>query len=300
MYFDTVNPPVAKVATGQSAGSYGPTSLANSTTYYWKVVAINAGGQTAGSVWSFTTIVAPPAAPSNPSPASGATNVSTNATLSWGGAGTGITFDVYFDTVNPPVAKVATGQSAGTYGPTSLQNNRTYYWKVVAINAGGQTAGSVWSFTTIVGAPAAPSNPSPADGATNVAVSATLTWSGAAPGVTFNVYLNTTNPPTVKVASGLSTASFTFALAEATTYYWKVVAINAGGQTAGPVWSFLTYIPGDTNGDGSVDVVDLLTLAAAFGSVTGDANYDPNCDFNHDDSVNVIDLLILAGNFGLY
>ena len=35
-----------------------------------------------------------------------------------------------------------------------------------------------------------------------------------------------------------------------------------------------TYLPGDVNGDGHVDVVDLLYLVDAFGSVTGDANYD--------------------------
>jgi hypothetical protein len=58
-------------------------------------------------------------------------------------------------------------------------------------------------------------------------------------------------------------------------------------------------IPGDINGDGYVDVVDLLYLVDAFGSVTGDTNYDPDADFNNDGSVDVVDLLILVENFGL-
>lgn len=57
-------------------------------------------------------------------------------------------------------------------------------------------------------------------------------------------------------------------------------------------------LPGDVNGDGSVDVIDLLDFIAAFGSVLGDPNYDPACDFNGDGSVDVIDLLIMVGSFG--
>lgn len=56
--------------------------------------------------------------------------------------------------------------------------------------------------------------------------------------------------------------------------------------------------PGDIDGDGHVDVVDLLYLVDAFGSVTGDLNYSARCDFNSDGSVDVVDLLILAENWG--
>ena len=55
---------------------------------------------------------------------------------------------------------------------------------------------------------------------------------------------------------------------------------------------------GDINHDGSVDVVDLLYFVDAFGSVTGDANYDADCDFNGDGGVDVVDLLELVENFG--
>jgi hypothetical protein len=59
-------------------------------------------------------------------------------------------------------------------------------------------------------------------------------------------------------------------------------------------------LPGDTNADGHVDVVDLLDLVAAFGSLAGDANYDATCDFNTDGAVDVVDLLDLVYNFGQY
>ncbi len=56
---------------------------------------------------------------------------------------------------------------------------------------------------------------------------------------------------------------------------------------------------GDVTGDGHVDVIDLLTLVAAFGSYYGDVNYDPSCDFNSDGAVDVIDLLYMIENFGM-
>jgi chitodextrinase len=58
-------------------------------------------------------------------------------------------------------------------------------------------------------------------------------------------------------------------------------------------------LSGDIDGDGHVDVVDLLYFVDAFGSVTGDANYNPAADFNTDGSVDVIDLLMLVDNWGL-
>ncbi len=60
----------------------------------------------------------------------------------------------------------------------------------------------------------------------------------------------------------------------------------------------LTVITGDIDGDGHVDVVDLLDLVDSFGTYQGDAWYDPNCDFNHDGAVDVIDLLYMVDNFG--
>jgi hypothetical protein len=55
---------------------------------------------------------------------------------------------------------------------------------------------------------------------------------------------------------------------------------------------------GDANADDAVDVVDLLTLVYAFGSVEGGAGFDPSVDFNADGLVDVEDLLDLVAWFG--
>jgi hypothetical protein len=143
-----VNPP-PQVTTGQAAASYTPATLANSTTYFWQIVANNSGGSTAGAVWSFTTaapVVPAPGAPASPSPTIGATGVSTTPTLTWTSANA-TSYDVKFGTVNPP-PQVTTGQAAASYTPATLANSTTYFWQIVAKNGTGTTTGAVWSFTT--------------------------------------------------------------------------------------------------------------------------------------------------------
>jgi hypothetical protein len=54
----------------------------------------------------------------------------------------------------------------------------------------------------------------------------------------------------------------------------------------------------DTNGDGLVDVVDLLDVVYSFGYCAGDLLYNPTADFNHEGCVDVVELLDLVYNFG--
>ena len=56
---------------------------------------------------------------------------------------------------------------------------------------------------------------------------------------------------------------------------------------------------GDLNGDGYRDEDDLALFAEAFGSVSGDANYEPLADLeNGPDDVDGSDLAAFAGVFG--
>lgn len=88
----------------------------------------------------------------SPNPAHNAINVALNPTLSWAsGGGLPTHYNVYFDTVNPPLAMVSTQQTTLSYAvPSALNYNSVYYWKVVASNANGSAVNSdVWSFTTM-------------------------------------------------------------------------------------------------------------------------------------------------------
>ena len=94
------------------------------------------------------------------------------------------------------------------------------------------------SSTPAPSAPATPSAPTPSAGATGVAPTSALTWT-ASGATSYTINVGTTNPPP-PVATGLTSASYGPSLTAGTTYYWQVLAINAGGTTTGPIWSFTT------------------------------------------------------------
>jgi hypothetical protein len=92
--------------------------------------------------------------------------------------------------------------------------------------------------------PYTPSQPNPNNGATNVLLTATLSWTGGDPDgnpVTYDIYFGTTTSP-LKVKTNQSASSYTpGTLSYNTVYYWKIVAWdNYSASTQGPLWSFTT------------------------------------------------------------
>jgi endonuclease/exonuclease/phosphatase family metal-dependent hydrolase len=254
VYLDGNNPPVTLLSSNQAGTSYTYSALSNNTTYYWKVVAKNAGGSTTatGAPWSFATVPAAPNAFNLSTPSNGTTNQAVGGTLTWA-TSTGATgYDVYLDGNNPPVTVVSSNQAGTSYGYSGLANGITYYWKVVAKNAGGSTTatGAPWNFTTIPPPPGAFSGVSPANGASNQPASGSLRWQTSVGATSYDVYLGTTNPPVTKVSSDQTDTTYSFAgLAGGTIYYWKVTAKNGTGSTdaIGSPWNFTTIVgaPGE-------------------------------------------------------
>jgi hypothetical protein len=150
----TTSPP--KVAANQTLTSYDPGTLEYTTIYYWKIVSWDSHGASAdGPLWQFTTNTEPnnpPYTPSNPSPADGATGVDINTTMSWNGGdpdpGDIVTYDIFFGTTTPP-PKLVNNHTTPSYQPATLQENTTYYWKIVSWdNHDASATGPIWSFTT--------------------------------------------------------------------------------------------------------------------------------------------------------
>jgi hypothetical protein len=59
-----------------------------------------------------------------------------------------------------------------------------------------------------------------------------------------------------------------------------------------------SYLLGDINKDGVVDLHDLAIIAAAYGSTPGDPNWNPDADLNKDGVVSLLDFQLVASEYG--
>jgi Domain of unknown function (DUF5011) len=264
-----------------TTGSKAISGLSNNTKYYWRVNATNAGGTSAWTTDSFTTIIAVPATPSLTAPADNATNVAVGPTLTWNAVTGAASYRVQVSTVNTFATIYAQDSTltTGSKAISGLSNNTKYYWRVNATNAGGTSAWTTDSFTTIIAVPATPSLTAPADNATNVAVGPTLTWNTVTGAVTYRVQVSTVNTFATIYAqdSTLTTGSKAISgLSNGTKYYWRVDVTNAGGASAWATDSFTTIIGGPaipvltapSDNATNVAVAPMLQWNAATGAAT--------------------------------
>ena len=87
------------------------------------------------------------------------------------------------------------------------------------------------------------------------------------------------------------------------SYTISAAASQVGGETDIADNTFVdgkvrVTILGDVQGDGQVDVFDLLGVGKAYGSDSTQSSWNPYCDFNNDNRVDTIDLLELSENYG--
>jgi len=278
VYFGKDALPGSPTVTGQVGTGHDPGLLEPDTTYHWRVVARDPyGGEAPGPEWTFTT--KPNTAPSAPSagvPLNGATDQLLNVDLAWNVCidddGDPVTYDIYFGMDALPGSPSATGLPNAAFDPGALVSFSTYHWKVVARDPfGGEGEGPEWTFTTgDNSAPEAPSSPSPADGASAVAVDTDLDWAASADPdgdpVTYDVYFGKDALPPTATATGLPTPACDLPhLQPNADYRWRVLARDShGAQTFGPEWSFTT------GNDEAAPTVNITYPTAADGTLTED------------------------------
>ena len=92
-----------------------------------------------------------PSAPTLSSPANGATGTAVSMTLAWNSSA-GATSYILQVSKNTTFTEIIThlDLTTTTYALNNLNNNTTYYWRVLAKNSNGSSGwSSVWSFTTV-------------------------------------------------------------------------------------------------------------------------------------------------------
>ncbi|MHC4397002.1 MAG: DNRLRE domain-containing protein [Planctomycetota bacterium] len=95
------------------------------------------------------------------------------------------------------------------------------------------------TYTSGVAPPGQASNPSPADSATDVSITADLSWTAGSGSTSSDVYFGTTSPGDFQ-GNQTETTFDPGTMSNDTTYYWRIDEINAAGTTTGTVWSFAT------------------------------------------------------------
>jgi hypothetical protein len=136
------------------------------------------------------------------------------------------------------------------YHTKGLTPGAQYYWRVDEVRITGEVvAGQVWTFVMQA---ATAYHPTPADGSTDAAPTAALTWQPGLAAMKHHLYLGTSVDAVTQGAAGtdkgeLAAATFTpTGLNSVTTYYWRVDEVGLGGALkTGPVWSFTTHLPVD-------------------------------------------------------
>ncbi|MHC4147015.1 MAG: LamG domain-containing protein, partial [Planctomycetota bacterium] len=154
-----------------------PDGLVPGTTYYWRIDEINdtePNSPWKGDVWSFSI---PPKTAYSPDPSDGAEFVDVNAIFTWTPGFGAKLHTVYMGTSFDDVDNAADGTPLGSasYSPGPLELEKVYYWRVDEFDPPFTHKGDVWSFTT----PGAVGNPQPANGAVDVQMIETLSWTAA-------------------------------------------------------------------------------------------------------------------------
>jgi predicted phage tail protein len=209
--------------------------LVNGTPYYFRVTAVNKAGESQPSRGV-------PAVPVTvPGPPGGLTATAADAkvTLAWSApasdGGSPVTgYDLYVGTTahftgRAPLAKV-TGTAVTV---TGLANGTTYYFRATAVNKVGEGPASDEVPVTQVTVPGAPVGLTATPGQSKVTLAWTAPASGGSPIRGYIIYQGTspggeTGTP-VSDAPVTGTSYTVTGLTNGTTYYFRVVAINAAG-----------------------------------------------------------------------
>ena len=144
---------------GTTAGgltTYGDTGLQQGTTYFYRVVAMNAVGESRPSDVASATTGTDPA---SPTVVTANSLTSSSIGLNWADVAseTGYRVERSADGVSGWVVLTTTGQDVTSYTDAGLQAGTTYYYRVFATNAGGDSPSS-----DVVSATTGLDNPSPA------------------------------------------------------------------------------------------------------------------------------------------
>lgn len=219
------------VAQNVSATSYTVSNLACGTAYNFRVAAFNTSGEATSQTAYAETLVCPPTAPTDINVNAGGGNAN-SAAFVWT-MQTNTTYRV--EQWDGSVWTTVVSNAQGSFDMSNLACGTTYTFRVVATNASGEAPSQSVIITTAICPPAAPMASAAALTTIDIAVS----WDAAPNATSYRVEmqqgetwstLNTTSDLSYNVG-GLTCA---------TSYTFRVVAVNASGEAPSTPTSAMT------------------------------------------------------------
>lgn len=109
--------------------------------------------------------------------------------------------------------------------------------------------------------------------------------------------------------------NLTMGTSETLTFTWNTIIVPAGSYL---ISATATTVPGETNtednthvygyiietilgdvtGEGEVDILDIATIASAYGASPGHPKWNPNADLDNSNSIDILDIAKAARNYG--
>jgi C1A family cysteine protease/transcriptional regulator CtsR len=257
-----------------------PWILKWNTTYYWRVNARNSYGST--SSWStsryFKTAVGPP--PNAPSDLTATPVSSSQINLTWQDNSSDESgFKIERRTGTGSYSQIATvGANVTSYTNSRLSANTTYYYRVRAYNAAGNSNYSnEASVTTLPPPPTAPILKSPVSGSTVTSLTPRLEWNASSGAVSYGVQVSTSSSFASLLVNETGITNLYYDVAPwilkwNTTYYWRVNARNSFGSTSS--WSTSRYFK--TTGIPGPFTLTISSTAGGSVTIPGEGTFTYN------------------------
>ena len=259
-------------------------NLSPGTIYYFRVAASNSEGTSRGTIENFKASQIPSAT------TDAATSVtSDNATLNGRVNTNGLQTDYRFvwgtdpNLTNPALTHETStvGIPAGTFTTqtvnaqlSGLTVGTTYYFRLVAGNAEGESQGAIRSFRTSA-SPTVTTNAATDITTTSAVLNGNVNPNGFATETWFEYGTDNSlsSPPTTRRSQGSSTTSIPFSepvsgLTPWRTYYYRAAASNTDGTGSGVIRTFST-------GDYYVAIGDSITLGSHDTIISDGIGYEP-------------------------
>ncbi|MCK6615957.1 MAG: T9SS type A sorting domain-containing protein [Ignavibacteriaceae bacterium] len=227
-------------------------TLTNYTQYYWRVKAVNIGGQSDWSeVWNFKTLGRPYASTLIQPVNNSVNHPLNNVVFKWTKARERIEtiqkyqYQLSTDSLFASVVVNDTSLTDTTKSVSALSYLTKYYWRVRASNQTGWGDWSeAWRFTTIIEKPANFTLTAPANNGKGMLNPVTVSWNSSARAEKYILHVATDSLFASFVVNDSAQTDLTDilpTLSNYSQYYWRVKAVNTGGQSDWtPVWSFKT------------------------------------------------------------